>query len=211
MRYVLSERVYYHPAKNAASAMISKALELCIEQGRKRLSERSFYDVGDEGFLRILASGPAPARYLTERFLARRLYKKAYLVSRRSIASTERFAAYHLDPLKRAAAEKWLAKKLAVPFRSVIVYCPSSAMQLREANALFKLSLAEPPRRLENNHEIEDLKHRQERLWKFFVFLDPAHSARLAQAGRLCEEYFGQKNELPDMAAVPADGPASPV
>src|SRR5512138_2414105 len=89
MRYVLSERVYYHPAKNAASAMISKALELCIEAGKKRISERTFYDVGDEGFLRILAAGPAPARYLAERFLARRLYKKAYLVSRRSLSSTE--------------------------------------------------------------------------------------------------------------------------
>jgi HD superfamily phosphohydrolase len=206
MRYVLSERVYYHPAKNAASAMISKALELCIEAGKKRISERTFYDVGDEGFLRILQAGPAPARYLAERFLARRLYKKAYLVSRRSLPSTERFAAYHLDPHKRADAEKWLARKLRVPFRSVIVYCPSSAMQLREANALFKLASAEPPRRLENNHEIEDLKYRQERLWKFFVFVDPEHAAKLPAAGRLCEEYFGQKNELPDMAQPPGDG-----
>jgi uncharacterized protein len=206
MRYVLSERVYYHPAKNAASAMISKALEMCIETGKRRLSERTFYDVGDEGFLRILECGPAPARYLVERFLRRRLYKKAYLVSRRSLGSTERFSAYHLDAGRRAEAEKWLARKLAVPFRSVIVYCPSSAMQLREANALFKLAVGEPPRRLENNHEIEDLKHRQEWLWKFFVFLDPEHSARLALAGRLCEEYFGQKNELPDMASAPANG-----
>ena len=206
MRYVLSERVYYHPAKNAASAMISKALELCIEAGKRRLSERSFYEVGDEGFLRILESGPAPARYLVEHFLARRLYKKAYLVSRRSVGSTERFSAYHLDAGKRAEAEKWLARKLKVPFRSVIVYCPSSAMQLREANALFKLAAAEPPRRLENNHEIEDLKHRQERLWKFFVFLDPAHAGKVAAAGRLCEEYFGQKNELPGMAGAPENG-----
>jgi len=209
MRYVLSERVYYHPAKNAASAMISKALELCIEAGKRRLSERTFYDVGDEGFLRILQSGPAPARHLVERFLARRLYKKAYLVSRRSLGSTERFSIYHLDPTKRAEAERWLARKLKVPFRSVIVYCPSSAMQLREANALFKLAAGEP-RRLENNHEIEDLKHRQEWLWKFFVFLDPEHSGRLGEAGRFCEEHFGQKNELPALATAPENG-APPV
>ena len=203
MRYVLSERVYYHPAKNAASAMISKALELCLQNGGKRLTERSFYDVGDEGFLRILGSGPAPARYLAERFLGRKLYKKGYLVSRRNLASTERFAAFHLQPDKRADAERWLARKLRVPFKSVIVYCPSSAMQLREANALFKLASGESPRKLENNHEVEDLKHRQERLWKFFVFLDPEHAGRLAQAGRLCEEYFAQKNELPDMGRGP--------
>jgi HD superfamily phosphohydrolase len=206
MRYVLSERVYYHPAKNAASAMISKALELCIGAGRKPLSERSFYDVGDEGFLRILMAGPVTARYLVERFLARRLYKRAYLVSRRSLASTERFTGFHFDAGRRADAEKWLARKLHVPFRSVIVYCPSSAMQLREANALFKLAQGEPPRRLEDNHEIEDLKHRQERLWKFFVFLDPEHAGKLSAAGRLCEECFGQKNELPDMAQAPTDG-----
>jgi len=197
MRYVLSERVYYHPAKNSASAMISKALELCLGAGRMRLRERSFYDVGDEGFLRILESGPAPARYLVDAFLARRLYKKAYMVSRRSLASTERFAPYHLDAGKRAAAELALARKLKVPFRSVIVYCPSAAMQLREANALFRLSRGEPPRRLENNDEIENLKHRQERLWKFFVFLDPAHADKLAAAGDLCAGYFGQPNELP--------------
>ena len=206
MRYVLSERCYYHPAKNAASAMISNALELCLDGGKMRLSERSFYDVGDEGFLRILQAGPAPARYLVERFMARRLYKKAYLVSRRSLTSTEKFAPYHLNAAERAAAEKWLARKLRVPFRSVIVYCPSASMQLREANALFRLASGEPPRRLSNNEEIENLKRRQERLWKFIVFLDPEHSDKLVEAGRLCEEYFGQPNELPAMAEAPSNG-----
>jgi HD superfamily phosphohydrolase len=198
MRYVLSERCYYHPAKNAASAMVSKALELCIGAGKMRLSERSFYDVGDEGFLRILQSGPAPAKYLVDGFLARRLYKKAYLVSRRSLASTERFAPFHLDAEKRAEAERWLARRLKVPFRSVIVYCPSSSMQLREANARFKLAEGEAPRRLEGNREVENLKRQQEELWKFFVFLDPAHADKARAAGKLCEEFFGQRNELPD-------------
>lgn len=205
MRYVLSERVYYHPAKNAASAMISKALELCLG-GKMRLSERSFYDVGDEGFLRIICSGPAPARYLVERFWGRRLYKKAYLVSRRSISSTERFAQYHLDPAARAEAERWLCRKLRIPFRSVILYCPSSSMQLREANALFRLRAGEPPRRLENNEEIENLKKRQERLWKFMVFLDPEYGDRLARAGELATEYFGQPNELPAQPELTANG-----
>lgn len=199
MRYVLSERCYYHPAKNAASAMVSKALELCVSSGRMRLSERSFYDVGDEGFLRALQSGPAPARYLVDGFLARRLYKKAYLVSRRSLASTERFAPFHLDTEKRAEAEAWLSRRLKVPFRSVIVYCPSSAMQLREANARFKLAPGEPPRRLEGNQEVENLKRQQENLWKFLVFLDPAYADRTAAAGELCEDYFGQRNELPEL------------
>ncbi len=206
MRYVLSERCYYHPAKNAASAMVSKALELCISSGRMRLSERSFYDVGDEGFLRVLQSGPTPARYLVDSFLARRLYKKVYLVSRRSLASTERFSVFHLDPVKRAEAEHWLARRLKVPFRSVIVYCPSSAMQLREANARFKLAPGEPPRRLEGNQEVENLKRQQENLWKFFVFLDPAHADKAAAAGRLCEEYFGQRNELPELGRNTTDG-----
>jgi HD superfamily phosphohydrolase len=205
MRYVLSERCYYHPAKNAASAMLSKALELCIDAPGKRLTERSFYDCGDEGFLRMLGAGPAPARYLVERFMARRLYKKAYLVTRRSLASTERFSQYHLNIEHRAEAERWLCRKLRLPFRAVIVYCPSSAMQLREANALFKLAPDEPPRKLENNHEVEDLKRRQERLWTFLVLLDPEHADKLAEAGRLCEEYLGQKNEIPAMAAPPPD------
>ncbi|MEO0077731.1 MAG: HD domain-containing protein [candidate division WOR-3 bacterium] len=210
MRYVLSERCYYHPAKNAASAMVSKALELCVDSGKMRLSERSFYDVGDEGFLRILQTGPGPAKYLVDAFLARRLYKKVYLVSRRSIPSTERFAAYHLDPARRAEAEAWLARKLKVPFRSVVVYCPSSTMQLREANARFKLAPGEPPRRLEGNQEIENLKRQQENLWKFFVFLDPAYADKSAAAGQLCEEYFGQANELPELGLVQPCGPTDP-
>ncbi len=205
IRYMLSERVYYHPAKNAASAMVSKALELCLNSGGRRLSERSFYSVGDEGFLRILESGPAAARQLVRSFLARRLYKKAYMVARRSLTSTEKFAPYHLDTEKRAEAERWLARKLRVPFRSVIVYCPSSSMQLREANALFRLETGAPARRLENNTEIENLKRHQEKLWKFFVFLDPDCSARLTEAGRLCEEYFGQSNDLPRLQSAPAD------
>jgi hypothetical protein len=206
IRYMLSERVYYHPAKNAASAMVSKALELCLDGGGRRLTERSFYAVGDEGFLRILEAGPAAARHLVHGFLARRLYKKAYMVARRSLASTEKFAAYHLDPQRRAEAERWLARKLRVPFRSVIVYCPSSSMQLREANALFRLEAGRPPRRLENNTEVDNLRRHQEKLWKFFVFLDPAHAPKLAEAGRLCEELFGQVNDLPQMSAAPGDG-----
>ncbi len=196
MRYVLSERVYYHPAKNAASAMISKALEFCLASRRSRVSERTLYDLGDEGFLRLLQSGPPTARYLVAGFLARRLFKKAYMVSRRSLATTERFAPYHLDPDKRRQAERHIARRLGVPFRSVIVYCPSAGMQLREANALFRLEPGGRPRRLENNAEIDDLKRRQERLWKFFVFLDPECRDRLADAGRSCEEYFGQRNEI---------------
>jgi len=196
MRYVLSERVYYHPAKNAASAMISKALEFCLAAKRRRVAERALYELGDEGFLRLLESGPETARYLAACFLSRRLYKKAYMVSRRSIPTAERFVPYHLDPGKRAAAERLLARRLRVPFRSVIVYCPSAGMQLREANALFRLEPGARPRRLENNAEIEDLKRRQERLWKFFVFLDPACGDRLPDAGRLCEEHFGQRNEI---------------
>ncbi|MFO7649745.1 MAG: HD domain-containing protein [bacterium] len=205
IRYMLSERVYYHPAKNAASAMVSKALELCLDGGERRLSERSFYSVGDEGFLRILEAGPTAARLLVRGFLARRLYKKAYMVARRSLASTEKFAPYHLDPQRRAEAERWLARKLRVPFRSVIVYCPSSSMQLREANALFRLESGKPPRRLENNTEVDNLKRHQEKLWKFFVFLDPEHSARLAEAGQLCEELFEQPNDLPRMRSGPGE------
>ncbi len=196
MRYVLSERVYYHPAKNAASAMISKALELCLASGRMRLSERSFYCLGDEGFLRVMESGPAAAVHLVECFLARRLYKKAYMVSRRSVPTTERFARYHSDPGERARAERWLARRLKVPFRSVIVYCPSAGMQLREANALFRLESGRPARRLEGNREIRELRRRQERLWRFFVFLDPCYREQLDAAGRLCAEYFNQPNEI---------------
>ncbi len=196
IRYFLTERVYYHPAKNAASAMISKALELCMSSNRVKVSERTLYGLGDEGFLRLLQAGPAPARRLVEGFLARRLFKKAYMVSRRNVPTTERFAQFHLDPEKRAEAERWLARRLKVPFRSVIVYCPSASMQLREANALFKLREGESPRRLEDNHEIEDLKRRQERLWKFLVFLDPDCRDRLTEAGRLCEDYFSQENEI---------------
>lgn len=203
MRYVLSERVYYHPAKNAASAMLSKALELCLAAPRSRLSERSLYELGDEGLLRLVAAGPAPARHLARSYLARRLYKRAYMVSRRSVPSTERFAVYHLDPAARRQAEYRLARRLRVPFRSVIVYCPSASMQLREANALFRLEPDRPPRMLDGNRELADLRRRQEGLWKFFVFLDPDHRDRLAEAGRLCAELFGPPNEILAPGEVP--------
>ncbi|MFO7638183.1 MAG: HD domain-containing protein [bacterium] len=196
MRYVLSERVYYHPAKNAASAMLSKALELCLAAPRARLGERALYDLGDEGLLRLVSAGPTAARHLARNYLARRLYKKAYMVSRRNLPSTERFAPLHLDPAARQRAERRLARRLSVPFQSVIVYCPSAGMQLREANARFRLEPGRPARVLEHNQELVDLRKRQEGLWKFFVFLDPDCQDRLAEAGRCCAELFEQPNEI---------------
>lgn len=204
VRYNLTERVYYHHAKAVAGAMVSKALELALEG--ERLKPDDLYRLGDDSFLYLLRERCRSRREiqsLLDDLAARRLYKRVYMVAlpgygRFGISDEDqqRLAeSYHWNAGERRRAEERLAKALRVPAGAVIVYCPSPAMQLKEARVPVRLHSDRVLPLCElGNAEVASLTVKHRALWRFFVCLRREYDDRFAKAGDLAADMFGVPN-----------------
>lgn len=201
IRYVLSERVYYHHAKIACGVMISKAVERALAAG---MEERELFDLTDDALPHYLLAnyGADPAlRSLLESFRTRRLYKRCYLLSGAIGEEKVRQLVdrYHADSeSERAEAERRIADALGADPHQVAIYCSPEKMALKEAH----MPVIPAPDRVErlseiNSAEIQLLQQQHRSLWKFYVFLAPTLSERLEAAGHACEEVIGHRSELP--------------
>lgn len=205
IRYVLSERVYYHHAKMAAGVMISKAVERALAAG---LSEEELCELTDGSLIHRLRQrygDDAPLAELLEDFEMRRLFKRCYVVSRQ--VGEENVQAivrrYHLNEgAARDRAEQAIADALGAEPHRVAVYCAPAGMALKEADVPVIVPRQGGGSEMTllsalNSDEIQVLKRQHQALWKLYVFLSPALSARLGEAGRVCEQVIGFPNELP--------------
>ncbi|MBN1355319.1 HD domain-containing protein [bacterium] len=202
IRYFLTERVYYHHAKIAAGAMISRAVERAVELG---FEIGQLYHLGDEALLYALNEtyrADKAIRRLLGKYRSRNLYKRVYVLTDLNIDPETRaeFAEkYHLNSKgDRGSAEKRIARDARIPHEAVIVYAPPPQMNLKEANVLVKVD-QNPARPLHvyKNREVLSLQEKYGRLWKFYVFIDPEYNQRFTAAAGACERLFGFKNDLP--------------
>lgn len=196
MRYFLTERVYYHHTKVAAGAMISKAVELAVNAGE--LSEPVLLDFDDAALFWRLRQCTAPGiGDLVDRLARRRLFKRAWVLSRRSVdqAAQARFIAlYHDSVATRAAVEEELAAALGAAAHEVIVYCPAATM-MKEAAALAATpSGVAPMTDIDPGgaSEISALARRHADLWRMYVFVPAEH---VEHATALASERFGAASE----------------
>lgn len=207
LRYNLTERVYYHHAKVSSGAMISKALELALRYGALTVGE--LLNLRDDSFLYLLrercAKLPAVVGLLDD-LASRRLYVRAYMLttdqpeqhgldSGRRQELERRF--HFNEGNEREQVESDLERDLGLPEGSVILYCPSTDMALKEADVLVRLKAGDilPLRELKLP-EVGVLidKHRQ--LWRCYVFLRRCFSGKTQECGEACERVFGQANML---------------
>jgi len=207
MRYHLTERVYYHHTKMVSGAMLSRILEALLAVDGIAVAE--LYRLRDDGFLNLLEQriGRIPSyRPLLEAYLSRRLYKRVYMVARDPLrpdfpdaAQLARFQnEFHLNQNgARHGLEKKLARHLGIPASAVVIYAPDIHMQLKEAHVMVRVnpgplvslaSLKQP--------ELEALSGRHQALWKFFLFMDPAHEDKFLRAGRFLTQEIGLPNQL---------------
>ncbi len=201
IRYVLSERVYYHHAKIAAGVMISKAVERAMAAG---LTEDDLCELTDEALvysLRERFGREEGLRELLEDFRRRRLFKRCYVLSRRvGEENVERLVrSYHLNAdARRDEAERRIAGALGTDAHRVAVYCAPPGMALKEADVPVTLPNGGMTELSSlNSEEIRVLKDQHRALWRLYVFLSPRVGDRLQQAGQACEEAIGFPNELP--------------
>lgn len=205
VRYALTEAVIYHHAKCEASAMLGKLASLCSLTESDEL-----YDIGDEGFINLLeqkidkmskeskyrkkADG---AKRLLDSLKSRRFYKRFHMVSVSEQKGPNKvdLSAVYSSPEKRFKLEDKIENKFDLRAGSIIIFCPTSKMALKEAEALVAYekiddngNLSEDIKKLDDNVCLDYLKERHESLtervnnvmeqykalWKLYVFIEPS-------------------------------------
>ena len=194
IRYTLSERVYFHHAKIASGAMISKAVELALGLGFKRERLRVLRDEPLLWTLRQEYPAEPAICYLLDCLERRRLYKPCYTLTidvgedqRRQIVDR-----FHYNARQREDAERAIASAAGLAPHQVIVYCPSFGMSLPEAEALVRMEQGTvQPLSGGNNEEIRILKDKHRALWRFFVLIDRAAWEKQETLARAAADYLG--------------------
>jgi HD superfamily phosphohydrolase len=186
-RYHFSERVYYHHAKIAAGALLSRMVELALRAGA--LDAAWLQQATDESLVWHLGGldlGDAAATERLRRFVAR--YRRRALPKRvlvlpfySNAAVQDELLARYFAPGRQQARFDWEAAMEAEAARAfgetldVILYCPKRRMQLKEAKTLVRFPGA-GARTLpldafaEQIPRLSDLAASYPRMWKLYVF-----------------------------------------
>jgi HD superfamily phosphohydrolase len=209
-RYYFSERVYYHHAKVAAGALISRAVGALFEAGA--LEAEELYSRTDASLLPLLdtcasRAGGAVEREvlgLVERFRLRRLPKRACVFPRYEneevqAALVARFFAPGQAPERRAMErriQERVAESLGGKGPAVMIYCPAARMQLKEVQTHVRWPGEKDVKPLSHFAEhvprLADLERAYRSLWKFYVFADTADVAELKRVQEIALAEFGE-------------------
>lgn len=201
LRYLLTERVYFHHAKIASGVMISKAVEMCVSRGLKL---RDLYWLRDDSLLyalRVSFGAHGPLVELLNKIERRFLLCRGYVLTPRIGETHQRkfVSLYHQnDEGTREDAEVQIAKAVGVPGHAITIYCPKLGVSLKEARVRVLIDSG-MPRSLETlgNREIDALSQKYRDLWRFYVFLDRDYMSKIRELGETCTEFFGLPNEVP--------------
>ncbi len=200
IRYVLSERVYYHHAKISSGVMISKAVERALQHG---MEEGEFFRLSDDAmpaYLRRCYGQDEGLTSLLDGLQNRALYKRSYLLTRNigEEALHELVQRYHDDRNgERKTTEQRIAEELNGQPHQVAIYCSPEKMALKEANMPVLAGQNSLERFSDiNTAEIQVLKQQHRAMWKFYVFVAPQLAQQRERAGQICENIFGYANEL---------------
>lgn len=208
-RFALFLKVYTHPAKTAAGAMLGKAIAHAIRGGDKpEFDEPALEWMGDNELLaRLRSSRRQLCREMAELLAARQLFKPAFRAP--ALPTEERdMKQYYvrlqqfrdiglLDPEGRTSAENTLAKKGSMKSSEVIVYCAPKAPGLQKVRHYVE----DQPGRTEVRGDVHRpylrTLNRHLGLWTVYVFTsarrgDPARD----RIGEAAETLFGMRNQI---------------
>ena len=209
LRYFLTERVYFHHAKLSSGAMISKALELAINEGV--ITRDNLYQLNDWSLFQFLKGFPtkrvedSPIRLLIEKVERRDLLKRSFVLSSASLSSRksrdEFIAKYNPPTRNREEVEGLIIEKLRKKTKNgkigkadVIIHCLSSS-SLKEAEVLIKNregKLTQLNARPHPSADIKAIEDAYEDLWRMYIFTNRKY---VKETAAICEEIFGRENE----------------
>ena len=208
-RFALYLKVYSHPVKIAAGAMIGKAVWHALKYGKKpRLDERKIEWMGDNELLTYLKSGHRTVeRALAEMVLQRALWKPAFQsrVLPPAECNDEHYDAklrqfermQFLGPRNRANVEGTIAKIAGLKADEVILYCPSKAPGLQR----IRQYVAPGPKTKQVRDEVSDphlrIRNAHIALWTVFVFIPPDKEPNIRdKVAAASEEVLGLTNQV---------------
>ena len=202
-RYHFSERVYYHHAKVAAGALLSRMVELALRAGA--LTAAQLQKLTDEGLVYALAGadlGEAASTERLHRFVAR--YRRRALPKRvlvlpwyQNQGVQDELLRTYFTPGQPQARFQWEAEREAEAKAlfgqpvDIVLYCPKRRMQLKEAKTLVRFP-GSGERTLpldvfaEQIPRLRDLAESYPRMWKLYVFTSLEDRAQRAQLQQLC-------------------------
>jgi len=203
IRYHFSERVYYHHAKIAAGALVSRMVELALRAGA--LTAADLQQASDESMMSRLEGldlGDAMAterlRRFVRRFKRRELPKRVLVLpwaTNRQVqqelldkyfAPGRPEARFEWEAEMEKAAQQQLGKRL-----DVILYCPARKMQLKEARTLVRFPGGDQGARpldefADEIPRLRDLGAAYPRMWKLYVFTSEPDRAVRRKLQEMC-------------------------
>ncbi len=148
-RYLIAERVYFHHAKIASSAMVGRAVYECFRAAE--LTETDLYSHTDDSLIQQLATSKATvASQLGRSIRDRRLHKQLHKYQKaefdgvqeqdHDLSVLEAVTQTLGRPKNRTEFEDRVADEIGAPKGSVLVYCPPREMNLKIArmNVIWK-------------------------------------------------------------------------
>ena len=179
-RYYFSERVYYHHAKIAAGALVSRAVEEACDAGE--LAPADLERHTDDSLIATLAgSGEEGVAYFADLYRRRRLPKRAAVYPRYlNRELQEELVARFFQAGARPARRAWEEEVEGTMFRRtgcrarVILYCPRKSMQLKESAIRMGTPWYREPvplaRLADRVPRVRDLEESYRNLWKLYLF-----------------------------------------
>jgi HD superfamily phosphohydrolase len=209
LRYFLTERVYFHHAKLSSGAMISKAVELAVNEGV--LNRDQLYHLNDWSLLQFLKGFPkprpekSPIKQLIKRFEKRDLLKRAYVLSSATLSSRrsrdDYIKKFNPPTKEREQVEDMIIDRLqqitgnsAIGKADLIIHCLSSS-SLKEAEVLIRNrdgKIVPLNARPHPSADVKSIEDAYEDLWRMYVF---ANKKYVSKVSKICEETFGLDNE----------------
>ncbi len=208
-RFSLFMKVYTHPMKTSAGAMLGRAIYHAMADTKKpELPETLIEKCSDvELLLRLKDSRKKSCKDLAEALFQRRLHKVAYRgdAAEGGASLEENYNRRRRDYEQRGLfsaegrekLEDELAKRASVSRGDVLLYCSPSAPGYQKIKDQYAEREQGKPQKLDLA-ALSHVRDRHLRLWRLYAFirpeLDMKQRERVAEA---CEVMFAVKNQIP--------------
>jgi len=207
-RFALFLKVYTHPAKVAAGAMLGKAVAELMRSGEDNLAHEDLEWMGDAELLVRLKSSPNRlCASLADKLLTRTLYKPAFRTrvieptvsgQLRYSTQTEKLTGLGvLDPEGRYSLDQAIATKSNIDAGDIIVYCTPAPPGLKK----FRHHVESGPDSTQIRDEEHGPYHRMMMqhlpLWVVYVFLAQDHGHKcVKKVGGVASDILQLPNEI---------------
>lgn len=221
LRYSLAEKVYFNHAKIIASAMIIEAMQAAMRAKPAEFNEEALCKMlfGDDELLIKLRESKVPiAEKLVAKLSSRSLYKPFYMLTYSAPSAEDTtgekkaqiIEEFRKNPGKRFEMERRLELWNFLPEGSVIIYCPTEKMNLKEIEALclWRDGKVMPLTEIPGEKSLSDARAINEahlELWKLYAFVEDGIKGQRETMHHLasdCYHEWGLSNFMEEYSSV---------